>query len=461
MSDAVVAEKPKLQRAFHAIIPHFDPAEGSILVCPGPQGEGWALPDYEPEDGFFPVVGPLNRGMKEQLGIEVITLRCLKFEVDREVKKRVDAIHCMENRSPEWTPPEGMRWANREELAGLRLAIEEQRPVIEGWFAEAANGVIPPRRSPWAVRGWYDETTEWVRGHLAERGVVMAGVPEQVKQWGISCILRIPTDEGDYYLKAAYSVFAREPDITRALAEMYPGQVPEPLAVLVEPEQGWMLMRDFGGDGHGLRDATAAQMEDVLRMYARMQIGCIERVEELLARGFMDRRLEVLAGQVDELLADTKNLEGLTDEEVEKLRGAAPRIKAMCAQLDSYGVPQTLSHGDFHGGNVIEKDGKYLIFDWTDGCIAHPFLDLVVITDSNGSGKLTPEEQGRLSDAYLECWTAYAPMEQLREAARLARVLGALHQAVSYKHIIDSLEDAAQWEFAGAAAGWLRPVLEV
>ncbi len=39
MSDAVVAEKPKLQRTFHALIPHPDPAELSIHLCPA-GGEG-------------------------------------------------------------------------------------------------------------------------------------------------------------------------------------------------------------------------------------------------------------------------------------------------------------------------------------------------------------------------------------------------------------------------------------
>ena len=220
-----------------------------------------------------------------------------------------------------------------------------------------------------------------------------------------------------------------------------------------------MLMPDFGGGGEGLRDATAAQLRDVMRMYAHMQIGCIERVDALLDRGFMDRRLGVLSAQIDELLADPNSLAGLTDEELEKLRAAAPRLQAMCARLESYGVPQTLSHGDFHGGNIVAKDGNYLIFDWTDACIAHPFLDLAVIMDPYSSGNLTPEERDRLLDTYLEPWTPYAPIEQLREAAHLARTLGALHQAVSYKHIVESMEDSARWEFAGAAAHWLQGLL--
>jgi predicted transcriptional regulator len=448
-----MSDKQKLQRIFHAIIPHS--TELNILLRL--VGDGWALPSHEAEHAFFPVVGPLNKGIKEQLGITVIMLRCLKLVVDREVKRRIDAICCMENRSPDWTPPGSMRWVSREELAGLRLAAEWQRPVIEAWFAETERGTIPPRRAPWAVHGWYDAATEWVQSQLVEHGVMPAGPPEQVKQWDISSILRAHTNDGDYYLKVGNSLFAHEPVITQALARMFPGQVSGPMAVLMEPEQGWMLLRDFGG--HVLGEGTATQLEDVLRLHASIQIGCVERVDELLAARLPDRRLKVLAAQVDEVLADPNSLDGITDEEIAKLRAAAPQIKAMCAQLESYGVPQTLLHGDFHGGNIIVQEGKCLIFDWADACIAHPFFDLFIVPDGKGNEAMTPEESDRLRDIYLEFWTEYAPMDQLREAARLARILGAFHQAISYMQGTDSLEDSARWVFAGVAARWLRRVL--
>ncbi len=461
MSEPSTPEKPQLRRTFHAVIPHYDPAASSILICPQPEGDGWVLPSYEPEDGFFALVEPLNKGIKELLGVDVITLRCLKFEVDRDVKRSVDAIQLMENRNSDWNPTAPMRWVSRETLASVRLAIEEQRPVIEDWFAEMASGIIPPRRSPWAVRGWYDEATEWVRDRLSEYGLTLTRPLEQVKQWGISSILRVPTAGGNYYLKAANSLFAREPAITRALSKIYPGQVPDPIAILVEPEQGWMLMRDFGDDEDNSADPTAVELEPVLRMYARMQLGCIDRVEELLSLGFADRRLNLLSEQIDELLADPNSMAEFTGEEIEKLKGAVPRVRAACAQLENYGVPQTLGHGDFHDGNIIARNGEYLIFDWTDACIAYPFLDLAVILDSGRDSKWTSEERERLRDTYLEQWTAYAPIEQLREAAELAHVLGSLHQAVSYKNISTSLEEAARFEFNGALGSWLRPVLDL
>ena len=42
--------------------------------------------------------------------------------------------------------------------------------------------------------------------------------------------------------------------------------------------------------------------------------------------------------------------------------------------------------------------------------------------------------------AYLEPWTAFAPMPRLREIFRLAYALLPLHHAVSYQHIVNNLE---------------------
>jgi hypothetical protein len=52
----------------------------------------------------------------------------------------------------------------------------------------------------------------------------------------------------------------------------------------------------------------------------------------------------------------------------------------------------------------------------------------------------------RLRDAYLEPWTAAAPMTTVRVAWLLAAPLGALHQAVSYQHILKNVEPASRPE---------------
>ena len=65
-----------------------------------------------------------------------------------------------------------------------------------------------------------------------------------------------------------------------------------------------------------------------------------------------------------------------------------------------------------------------------------------------------------LRDAYLETWAGAAPRDRLLEAYELARPLYYAHQAVSYQHINASLEDAAQVDFPGEAARYVRHVLD-
>ena len=117
-----------------------------------------------------------------------------------------------------------------------------------------------------------------------------------------------------------------------------------------------------------------------------------------------------------------------------------------------------LVHGDLHTGNVAVRDGHHTIFDWTDACVAHPFFDLVTILGSARRFPDIPDARMRMRDAYLSQWTAYAPMDRLREAADLAETLGALHQAVSYRHIVANLERKSELE--ENLQDWLREVVE-
>jgi hypothetical protein len=162
--------------------------------------------------------------------------------------------------------------------------------------------------------------------------------------------------------------------------------------------------------------------------------------------------LDVLASQIDPLLGDGQALALLTLDEIAQIRSLGPRLKAMCSELAAYRVPYALNHGDLHGGNITEQ---MLFFDWTDACIAHPFLDLsVIMMDLDADGREL------VLNAYLTLWTAYEPMDRLREMWKLAEPLGALHQAVSYQHILATLEPTSRQEFAGALPIWLRRIMQ-
>jgi hypothetical protein len=418
-------------------------------------GEGWRLPSFEPEVKYLARVGQNNAWVREHLGLECITLYVAHVEDGRKEAGRVGATYVLQNRDEAWLPPGDFRWMSGTELAALELSVPGQRAIIEAWLDERERR-IEPQRGTWNVAGWYDEASGWIQAQLEAHGIEMLAPPEQFKHWIITSALRVPTSRGDYYFKAVPPVFAQEPAITTALAARYPDYVPAPLATRMRPGEGWMLTPDFKGEV--LEEISVGQLSQALRTLAAMQIDSIPRVEALLAAGCPDRRLERLAQDIKTLLYEPSVLTRLLPEEVDRLQALVPRFEQMCERLAGYGVPQTLLHGDFHGGNLLARDGHILIFDWTDGCIAHPFLDLITAL-TNCHPPLTDQERTAVRDTYLAAWTSYESPERLLEAGELAWPLGALHQAVSYRGIMATPSDETRWELAGAASYFLKHAL--
>src|SRR5262249_16582041 len=132
------------------------------------------------------------------------------------------------------------------------------------------------------------------------------GRTEQHKTWSISTILRVETTAGTLFFKAVPEMFRVEARLTRYLAELYPEHIPALLAS--DEARGWMLMQDMGG-APLYQTEEAAKMEEALRLYARMQREMETRVEDLLALGCRDRRIERMASQCAPLISDSASVQ--------------------------------------------------------------------------------------------------------------------------------------------------------
>ena len=101
-------------------------------------------------------------------------------------------------------------------------------------------------RPPWYEDGWRDSAVEWIRAALAARGREVLDEIEDVRTWSLSCVLRAPTNVGPAYFKVGVDLplFADEPRLARRLGELFPGHVPEVIAI--DGERGWMLTADAG-----------------------------------------------------------------------------------------------------------------------------------------------------------------------------------------------------------------------
>ena len=442
---------PPWHSTLYGVLPH--PTEPRILLLPGPAG--WSLPQRRLDERVWApsAVQRLYEALRDDLGIAAPVLRCL-LSRDDKANHEVHAVFALENDQPAWTPPAGARWIDRATLAELTLAQPEQRPALEDCLAEAAGAPVPEQRPPWARAGWFKPATAWIETEVARLGSTLVAPIEYVKTWGISAVLRARTTSGDLFFKQAarLPLFADEPRLTAALARLYPQHIPAPLAI--DAARGWMLLADIGIERRDMSDI--APYEAAMRIWGELQRASTAAVEELFAAGCLDRRLDVLAAQLDPLLDDPETHAHLAAEEIAELRRLTPHLKALCRHLADYGIPPALAHGDLHWDNIALHADNAVIFDWTDGCVAHPFLDLVTLLKLPAA---LPEREAikvRLRDRYLASWTDYAPLEQLQAAAALAEALGNFHQAVSYHAIVNGLEAASKHELASGLSYFLR-----
>lgn len=374
--------------------------------------------------------------VRGDLGTPVWLLRHLHRCTDRS-EGRIDALYELLCLAPDGLPADGWRpipplddesWVH--EAFGGRLRAGLRDVVLEA---------APPLRPPWARPMWRDDLLPWLHERTAERGLTLRDV-EQIKQWGVSSVLCLRTDGGDLWFKApnpAMPLFANEATVTALLGRLFPEHIAAPLAV--DEARDWMLLAPF--DETPAPSASDADRAALFGRFADLQISTIERVDELLAAGCLDRRPGVLATQIDPLLDDVRALAPLEHDERSKLRASARRLEELCHRLADGPLPSTLVHGDLHAGNTALADGRVVYFDWTDACVSHPFFDLQGLAWVDD-----PARRGAFLVAYQAPWIAAYGESPVSQARHLTDVLRPLHHAVSYQQIVAHLEVDAKDE---------------
>jgi hypothetical protein len=346
--------------------------------------------------------------------------------------------------------PAGLTW--RPLTPSLVASCEPAlaRPYLGRWLAELDGTATGPGRPSWSRPGWLARASAWMADRLDAIGSPLVAAPKMHALWGLSAVIRGETADGAFFLKACSPVFPTEPAITRVLAASDPDLLPN--VVAVDEAENWLLMGDIGKTFVG--DAAVARWPGGLAAQAAIQRRWLGRTDELASAGFERRGLAELASQIPGL-PELPLLAPMKPESRRHLEGAIPRLVEACERVSAIGPPETIVHGDLHPWNVADIDGRSIVFDWSDSCIGHPFLDLVTYV-----GRTVDVAARRACvDAYLAAWSDVLGSDALEEAVLLALPLGALHQVESYRRIVAGIAEDDRWDMAEAGPHYAEQAL--
>lgn len=322
-------------------------------------------------------------------------------------------------------------------------------------------------RWSWERPEWREEAVNWAAEKLKRWGRRIEGPVEQphLRPW--STVLRLPTNGGDVYLKAAISQLAYEVRLVPLLAERQPDLLPRVLGS--DPDRGWLLME---GGGTPLRERMRPEVRlrhwrQLLPSYAGLQRRWEGAEEQLLQSGLPDRRLDRLPELVSELLAADQMLGvgqdwGLSQGELKDLGAQVKRLPELLEKMDRWRIAPTIDHGDFHDANILLAGEDYVFFDWGDASLTHPFFSLrtafVSIENILGLEEGDPVFD-ELRDLYLTPWQAELPKSELREAFHMARSLWAIGAALRWRRALHACLPAEREPYLHAVPSLLRELL--
>ncbi len=298
-----------------------------------------------------------------------------------------------------------------------------------------------PLRLPYARPGGPDSDLAWADGVLAERGTRRTGAAVQQRTWNLSSVWRLPTTDGDRWLKVVPPFFAHEGAMIERISAQHPDLVPP----LIGSSGGRVLLAHVeGGDNY---DAGLPVLLAMVRALVTVQAEWVERVGELLGLGAPDWRAGALEPAVHDVLERTADqLDPATLAAVKQLvDGLSDRLAAAGA----CGVPDTLVHGDYHSGNTV--GARPVILDWGDAGAGNAMLDRAALT-----ARLDPADRSVVLDEWAAAWRDRVPGSDPTRAAELLAPVAPLRQAVVYRAFLDSIEPSERVYHATDPADRLR-----
>lgn len=370
-------------------------------------GDAYALPAYDQlvdANVGFDIPEPFNDFFRERTGIRAVRKYVFAYE---------DCIvFVMEDVGQSAATREHCAWVCCGEAS--RLVKEAEAVIVDSVRRNGCRSI----GMPWIGPSGYAPYMKWVQETLREKGCEMIGPAVQLKNAYVSSVFQIPTDHGNWYMKIPGTVYLHEIAVTQEIMRWGIARLPQWIAV--SPDLNAILMEDM--TGCDLRDSADMDvLGGVIDTLARIQQDAIDHVKNG-ARDLKDHRISSIAMRLPAFAEEARNvLKGtkyeLTNRETAQLAAAVQRAENALLEVEEIKIPATLQHGDLRPGNIRVLPGEYMLYDWSNAAVAHPFVDISQFL--HGIRRTLPSDvpaKEILVRRYLKHWIAYASMEQLRSA---------------------------------------------
>ena len=382
-----------------------------VLVSHGQRWLG-ALEPFPVESPWWPDVEPVNSHLTTRLGVETSVLRL------------IDASG---------TAPRDGTVTYHVEVADDVTAAVPWRPIPPATAAQVM--AVQPRRRPWAKPGGPALDVRWADAALAAAGRRRVGPATQVKTWNLSCVHKLPTDEGNVWLKVTGPEQTREEIPIAEVAAVDRDLVAQ--VVAADPERGRIVCAELPGrdlpDQH--LDVVVAAVERWVHVQAEL---ATTGTEALVRSGVRAWPMADLADPVERLLREEKT-SALSATERAQLGALLRELSGRTTAIRAAGVPDTLVHGDFTPINWRGDQSRVAIMDWSDAYVGHPAADLVALLS-----RMPAEWHPAVIEAWCRTWGEAVPGSDPSVTVDLVRPLVHMRMALVYAAFLDAIEES-EW----------------
>lgn len=264
-------------------------------------------------------------------------------------------------------------------------------------------------------------------------------------------VSRLETHQGFVFLKKVPPKLSLELTIIKLLSEEFDAHVPHVIAY--NHDEHCFLMYDAGISLNEyfkthfypdvLIDASQANTDLQMKIYNKISL--------FLDYGVSDWRLDKLPILYHDLVVDEKTLidDGITPEELKKLRTLTPKLQSICEKLSRYHIKDTFGHSDFHDKNILvdPKTHKTTIIDLGEVSITHPFFSLLnCLHMARERFKLSDEVYYEIENASLQPWLAFETHENTLKILSLIGQCWTIHAVLGELRLLNSVDPVLSQE---------------